>query len=80
MNWIAGLQKAIDYIENHITEPINYESVAACAYSSNFHFQRVFSIICGYTIGDYIRLRRLTLAANELAGNNNTSQRSSISS
>lgn len=71
MNWIAGLQKAIDYIENHITEPIDYESVAACAYSSSFHFQRVFSIICGYTIGDYIRLRRLTLAANELVGNNN---------
>lgn len=68
MNWIIGLQKAIDYIENHITEPIDYETIAACAYSSSFHFQKVFSIICGYTIGDYIRLRRLTLAGSELTG------------
>ena len=67
MDWVSGLQRAIDYVEEHITEPIDYEEVAKCAYSSSFHFQRVFSTICGYSLGDYIRFRRLSLAGSELA-------------
>lgn len=67
MDWIIGIQKAIDYIEDHLLEEIDYETVAAQSYSSNYHFQRVFSILCGFTLGEYIRNRRLTLAGNELA-------------
>lgn len=67
MNWIIGLQKAIDYIEDHLTESIDYETVAAQSFSSVYHFQRVFSILCGYTLGEYIRYRRLTLAGIELS-------------
>lgn len=68
MDWIIGMQKAIDYIEANLTEEIDYEKVAAESFSSCYHFQRVFSILCGYTIGEYIRLRRLSLAGAELAG------------
>ena len=67
MDWITGLQKAIDYIEANLTEEIDYEKVAAESFSSSYHFQRVFSILCGYTLGEYIRLRRLSLAGAELA-------------
>ena len=67
MDWILGLQKAIDYIENNLTETIDYEKVAAQSFSSSYHFQRVFSILCGFTIGEYIRNRRLSLAGTELA-------------
>lgn len=70
MDWIKGMQKAINYIEDNLTEEINYNEVAKCAFSSEFHFQRVFSIMCGYTIGEYIRNRRLTLAGNELLTTN----------
>ena len=66
MDWIQGIQKAINYIEENITEKINYEKVAKCAYSSSFHFQKVFGIICGFTLGEYIRKRRLTLAGYDL--------------
>lgn len=66
MNWVTGIQKAIDYIEDHLTEDIDYEMVAKEAYSSEFHFQRVFGILCGFTIGDYVRMRRLSLAAVDL--------------
>ena len=66
MDWITGMQKAIDYIEENLTEEIDYEKVAAKSFSSSYHFQRVFSILCGYTLGEYIRLRRLTLAGAEL--------------
>ncbi|MEA5136184.1 MAG: AraC family transcriptional regulator [Candidatus Fimivivens sp.] len=66
MDWIKGIQRTVDYVEAHITEPIDYEEAAKQAYSSSFHFQRVFSILCGFTLGDYIRMRRLSLAGNEL--------------
>ncbi len=67
MDWINGIQKAVDYIEEHLTEEISYEEIAKQSFSSSFHFQRVFSILCGYTLGEYIRSRRLTLAGNELS-------------
>ena len=67
MDWIIGIQKAINYIEEHLTEEIDYDAVAAQSYSSSYHFQRVFSILCGFTVGEYIRNRRLTLAGIELA-------------
>ncbi len=70
MDWITGLQNAIDYIEEHLLEEIDYEKVAAHSYSSSYHFQRVFSILCGLTIGEYIRNRRLSMAGNELAQGN----------
>lgn len=67
MDWIRGLQNAIDYIEDNLTETIDYETVAKQSFSSSYHFQRVFSILCGFTIGEYIRNRRLSLAGTELA-------------
>lgn len=36
-------------------------------YSTVYHFQRMFGLLCGYTLGEYIRNRRLTLAGGELA-------------
>ena len=64
MDWIAGIQKAIDYTEAHLTEEIDYEAAAKEGYSSSFHFQSVFSMLCGFTLGDYSRMRRLSLAAS----------------
>lgn len=70
MDWIVGIQYAIDYIEDNLTETIDYEEVAKKCYSSSYHFQRVFSILCGFTLGEYIRNRRLTIAGRELATTN----------
>ena len=70
MDWIQGLQRAIDYVEENITEELDFENVASQAYSSSFHFQRVFAIMCGFTLGDYIRMRRLSLAGEELSKGN----------
>lgn len=66
MDWIQRIENAIDYIEENITEKIDYEKVAKRAYSSTFHFQKVFGIMCGFTIGEYIRKRKLTLAGSDL--------------
>jgi len=66
MDWITGIQNAINYIEDHLTEEINYDKVADEAACSNFYFQRIFGILCDISLGEYIRNRRLTLAGNEL--------------
>lgn len=70
MDWISGIQRAIDYIKENICEEIDYDNVAKEAYSSSYHFQRTFAILCGFTVGDYVRMRRLSLAAEELSKGN----------
>ncbi len=67
MDWANGIQKAIDYIENHITEELDYEEIAKQSAASAFYFQKIFNVLCGYSLGEYIRYRRLTLAGKELA-------------
>lgn len=66
MGWIEGIGDAIDYIEKNITEELTIENIAKQAYVSPFYFQKGFAMLCGYTIGEYIRQRRLTLAGSEL--------------
>ena len=66
MNWISSIQKAIDYIENHLTEKLDYTKIAEQAICSPYYFQKIFVILCGMTVGEYIRNRKLTLAGNEL--------------
>ncbi|MCI8433399.1 MAG: AraC family transcriptional regulator [Lachnospiraceae bacterium] len=60
------IQQAICYMEEHICEPINYVEVAGQVHMSGYHFHRTFSFITGMTANEYIRKRRLTLAAIEL--------------
>ena len=68
MDWIQNVQRALNYIEaNMFDEELNNEAVAKQAFSSNANFQRIFSIVTGVTVADYIRCRRLTLAGKELS-------------
>lgn len=66
LTWKALIEKAIDYIEIHLDEKLGVAQIAAQAYSSEYHFQRMFSYITGYTLGEYIRNRRLYLAALDI--------------
>jgi AraC family transcriptional regulator len=66
MGWIEGISEAISYIEDNITEELTIESIAKQAFVSPFYFQKGFSMLCGFTVGDYIRQRRLTLAGSEI--------------
>ena len=65
--WIGGLQASIDYIERNLSEMLDIEAIAAKAALSPFYYQRIFGALCGMTVGDYIRARRMTLAAQELS-------------
>ena len=66
--WIESFQESIDYIENNLTGSLDIEIVAAKAAMSPFYYQRIFGALCGMTVGEYIRARRMTLAAQELSG------------
>lgn len=66
MDFIQSLQKAIDYIEEHILERITYEDVAKQVYMSSYHFHRTFSMVTGMTANEYIRNRRLSMAGQEI--------------
>ena len=65
--WIEGFQASIDYIEQHLLNELDIEEVAKKAALSPFYYQRIFIALCGMTVGEYIRARRMTLAAQELA-------------
>lgn len=71
MNWIDGMKSAIDYIEDNLTEELSIEEAAARAYVSQFYFQKAFAMLCGMTVGEYIRSRRLALAGTELMTTDN---------
>jgi len=66
MNWINDIQKAIYFIENNLLENISADDVASHIHSSTDYFQRIFNIVTGISISEYIRNRRLTLAGEEL--------------
>lgn len=69
MDWIKNLNRAVDYIESNIAEKLDYDLIAKEAHSSKFHFQRVFSILTGKSLGEYIKERRLSLAAVDIKNN-----------
>lgn len=68
MEWIKSLRTAINYMEEHMYEDIHADDVADAIYMSSFYFQKGFKIITGYTIKEYIRYRRLYLAALDVMG------------
>lgn len=66
MDWIRAIGDAIDYIEENITEELSVRDIADRVNISAFYFQKGFSMLCGYTVGKYIQMRRLSLAGSEL--------------
>ena len=66
MEWLNRMNGVIEYIESHLTETISYERAAQIACCSVYHLQRMFPYLTGVTLSEYIRRRRLTLAAFEL--------------
>jgi AraC-like DNA-binding protein len=65
MEWTECISKAISYIEDNITEELTIQDIAKQAMLSPFYFQKGFAMLCGFTVGEYIKKRRLTLAGSE---------------
>lgn len=67
MNWLNDLNNAMDLIEDRLPGEVSLEELARAAGCSAFHLQRMFPYLTGLTLADYLRRRRLSLAAMELA-------------
>ncbi len=70
MDSLKRMNEALSYIEENLTNYIDMKEVARIAWCSEYHFQRMFSFLAGVTLSEYIRRRRLTLAAFELNNSN----------
>jgi len=66
MNSLRSMNNALAYIEEHLTEKVEYSEISKIAYCSEYHFKRMFSLLSGISLSEYIRRRKLTLAALDL--------------
>ena len=66
MEWIYCLNRAMNYIEEHLQDEIKYEEIAKLACCSTYHFQRMFAYMANMPLSEYIRRRRMTMAAVQL--------------
>ena len=67
MEWLDRMNEALDYLEANLTGEADIARAAQIAACSQFHFQRMFTCIAGVPLGEYLRRRRMTMAALELA-------------
>ena len=66
MDLLKNMNEALRYIEENLTNDIDFKEVARLAFCSEYHFTRMFSFLTGVTLSEYNRRRRLTLAALSL--------------
>lgn len=66
MDTLKSMNDALEYIEEHLQDEVDFAEVARRAYCSEYHFKRMFSFLAGIPLSEYVRRRRLTLAAFEL--------------
>lgn len=66
MEWLTGIRSAIDFIENNLENDISVQDVADKVFISPIFLQRGFSLMTGFSVGEYIRNRRLYQAALDL--------------
>lgn len=67
MGWTDDLNRAMQFIEDNLHGSISITDVARQAACSEFHLQRMFPYMCGITLTEYIRRRRMSMAAADLA-------------
>lgn len=70
MEWVERLNQSMNYIEEHLTDEIDYEQLGRIACCSAYHYQRMFTYMAGITLAEYIRRRKMSLAAVDLQGGN----------
>jgi len=70
LNDLYHLNRAMDYIEQHLSEEIDYKNLSELALTSETYLKRLFSFLSGIPISEYIRRRRMTQAGYELKNSN----------
>ena len=55
MEWIERLNSAINYIEENLTDEIDFDEISKIALCSSYHFQRMFAYMADIPLSEYIR-------------------------
>lgn len=66
MEGLQRIQKTLCYMEEHLLDELTVDDVSGYVFSSKYNFQRMFHLVTGVTVGEYIRNRRLSLAGRDL--------------
>lgn len=66
MDALKRMNDALRYIDEHLEDEIDMQELAGIACCSEYHFRRMFSFLSGYSLGEYIRYRRLAQAGSQL--------------
>ena len=69
-DYLPAVQSAIEYIESHLSEDLLSQMIASQIGFSQYHFHRIFTALVGESVKDYLRKRRLSVAADELRRSN----------
>ncbi|MCI9426945.1 MAG: AraC family transcriptional regulator [Eubacterium sp.] len=70
MDWIYRFNESIEYMEQHLANEIDYGELGKIACCSTYHYQRMFTYMAGIPLSEYIRRRKMSLAAVDLQQSN----------
>jgi AraC family transcriptional regulator len=65
---ITTLNRLVEYVEDHLTEEIDIAALSVSLGTTEYHLRRMFSSLAGMPLSDYIRRRRMTVAAADVLG------------
>ena len=63
---ISALNQLVDLVEEHLTEELDLDGLAARLGTTEYHLRRMFSSLAGMPVSEYVRRRRLTVAAADV--------------
>lgn len=66
---IEGLNRLVDAVEESRGGELDVEALASDLGTTGYHLRRMFSSLAGMPVSEYVRRRRMTLAASDLVGN-----------
>lgn len=66
MDWLKGMNDVLEFIEDNLSQPIQYESLSKILGCSVYEFSRIFSFMAGMPVSEYIRRRRLSQAVFDI--------------
>ena len=66
MDWLNGMNDVLEFIEDNLSQPIQYESLSKIVGCSVYEFSRIFSFMAGMPVSEYIRRRRLSQAVFDI--------------
>ncbi|GLZ37122.1 AraC family transcriptional regulator [Actinokineospora sp. NBRC 105648] len=63
---ISALNGVVDLVEEHLTEVLDVDGLARAHGTTEYHLRRMFSSLAGMPLSEYVRRRRMTVAAADV--------------